>query len=130
MRRFLDLQIQLLDCVRSDTNHNSYDDPEALHDGMRRLQLEVRAFLAELVNQQLDRETSLDVLRLERRLDQLETLETSLYAWTKVYSSVAAIGRAHEIMASLSESVSLILLTLADVWSYQDPIEGSASFFL
>jgi phosphate:Na+ symporter len=123
MRRFLDLQIQLLDCVRSERNPDSYDDPRALHDGMIRLQPEIRDFLAELVNQQLDRETSLDVLRLERRLDQLETLEASIYALTKVYSSVSSAGRANEIMTSLLESASLMLLTLADVWTYRDPTE-------
>ena len=123
MWRFLDLQIQLLDCVRSERNPDSYDDPKALHEGMTRLQYGIRDFLAELLNQQLDRGTSVDVLRLERRLDQLETLEASIYELTKVYSSVSSAGRATEIMTSLLESSSLVLLTLADVWTYRDPIE-------
>lgn len=123
MRRVLDLQIQLLDCVHSESNPDSCDDPEALHDGMLRLQPEIRSFLAELVNQQLDRETSHYVLRLERRLDLLETLEGCIYDLTKVYSSLPATGGANEIMTSLSESAGFILLTLADVWTYRDPTE-------
>ena len=56
-------------------------------------------------------------------MDQLETLEASIYELTKVYSSVSSAGRATEIMTSLLESSSLVLLTLADVWTYRDPIE-------
>ena len=122
MRRYLELQVQLLDCVRSENTPDSYDNPEVLHDGMSSLQPQIRTFLSELVNQRLDRKTALDVLNLERRLDQLETLESTLYALVKTHNSLPSSGRARATMTNLTESASMMLMTLVDVWTERDPI--------
>jgi len=118
------LQVQLLDCVRSENTPDSYDNPEVLHDGMSSLQPQIRTFLSELVNQRLDRKTALDVLNLERRLDQLETLESTLYALVKTHNSLPSSGRARATMTNLTESASMMLMTLVDVWTERDPIEA------
>lgn len=124
MQRFLQFQVQLLDCARTEKHYDSYDNPNVLHEGMLSLQSKIRTFLSELVNQRLDRKTALDVLNLERRLDQLETLESTLYALVKTHNNLPSSGGAHVTMTNLTESSSMMLMTLVNVWVDRDPIEA------
>ena len=121
--RLLEYTIHLLDCIRSERSASQIDDPEALHAGMRALQGEVRAFLGELVNRQLDPEVSRDVLALERRQEHLEALEESVNHFVDTRRATKFAGRAAELMERIAESMNLMLLTARDAWSGADALD-------
>ncbi|MGH8048601.1 MAG: Na/Pi symporter [Chthoniobacterales bacterium] len=121
--RLLEYTIHLLDCIRSERSATQIDDPVALHAGMRLLQGELRAFLGELVNRQLDPEISRAVLALERREEHLESLEDSVNNFVAARRSTAFSGRAAELMERIAESMSLMLLTARDAWSGADALD-------
>jgi phosphate:Na+ symporter len=116
-QRLLDHTIQLLDCIRDERIARKLDDPAILHAGMRALAGELRGFLAELVNRQLDPGMSRAVLALERRQEHLESLEETVGQFVSTHRANAFAGRAGELMARMAEAASLMLLTARDAWS-------------
>jgi phosphate:Na+ symporter len=121
--RLLEYTIHLLDCIRDERAASQIDDPATLHAGMRGLQGEVRAFLAELVNRQLDPEISHAVLSLERRQEHLEALEEGVNQFVTTRRTTAFSGRAAELMSRLAESLSLMLLTAREAWAGADTLD-------
>lgn len=122
--RLLNLTIQLLDCVRTDQTWGEYDDPDALHEGMQRLRPEISTFIAEIVNRELDRETTKEVLTLERRQEQLDALEESVAKFIELHRKTGFTGRGAQLIDRLTESLSVILLTAQDAWVSGDDFEA------
>ncbi|QPM90253.1 Na/Pi cotransporter family protein [Pseudooceanicola algae] len=121
--RLFNLMIQLLDCVRDDRTTGEYDDPEALHEGMQMLRPEIDAFIAELINRELDRETANEILGLERRQEHLDALEDSIAEFVAILRRNSFSGRAADLIDRLTESISVILLTTQDAWEHSDAFE-------
>jgi phosphate:Na+ symporter len=120
-QRFFEYTIQLLDSVREEGGGRI--DAAALHAGMHGLQGELRGYLAELVNRQLDPEVSQAVLALERRQEHLEAIEETVNQFVAARGGAIFTGRAEELMNRIAESFSLLLLTARDAWTGGDAMD-------
>lgn len=116
--RYFEHTIELLDSVRDEGGAKV--DPAALHKALLGLQAELRSYLADLVNRQLDPEVSRSVLGLERRQEHLEALEESVSQFVVSRRGANFTGRAGELAGRIAESLSLLMLTARDAWTTGD----------
>jgi hypothetical protein len=113
-QRLLALISALLDCVRSEATVGH--DVAPMHAGLGSLRREIRLFLRELAGRSLGPGASEWVLDLERRQEHLDALEEAVHQFVVVHGTIGAGGRAGELVARLTEVVSLLLLTGIEAW--------------
>lgn len=114
--RFHGVVISTLETVREETKEGVKAKPSALRTGGHSLGGEITVFLKELINRDVSSETAGEILSLERRQENLDSLLETVYRYAVIRSETVFNDDLSALMDRLSESLHLILLTAGDAW--------------
>lgn len=117
-QRFFGVVVKILETVREESRAKAAGAP--LYAGASQLGGEVTGFLKELINRPVSPETAGNILLLERRQENLNSLLETINRYRKVREDTAFGEDLTALMDRLTESLHLILLTAVDAWRSGD----------
>lgn len=116
--RFYGVVVRVLETVREETKSSLSAEP--LCSGALLLGGEVTGFLKELINRSVSSEAAGEILSLERRQENLNSLLETVRRYAAVRSEGKYSENLSALMDRLTESLHLILLAGSDAWKSRE----------
>ena len=100
--------------IRSSGSQWSGLDPN--HSGFVNTTDQLEHFLRALTDQNLTPEASLELMRLQHRLDALRGVEATLWEWTSALAEIPADAQGNSVLDRLIEGADTVLAVTIDAW--------------
>ncbi|GAB4240131.1 MAG: Na/Pi cotransporter family protein [Candidatus Methylacidiphilales bacterium] len=124
--RLMELMPKALDGLREENRYRADTSGVKLLEAVKRVGSEIGAYLSELLERNVDRETSNRLLRMERRNGIILALAENLEAFVSPLEGRQSLVQEEPLLARMIEGLVALMLTAADAAVGRDEMDISA----